>query len=276
MKKYYRDEEINKGRNVLLSIFSALIICVIVIIFGQYFGGGLPFSVFLLLIIWLSIFAFIMLGMVFLNIHNAKKNRETVELFVSRGKRVPGKIIKEKTLSSIKYKNTIFKRANFFSRGNSSDRMNIYEYTVLNVEYEQDGKKHVITTPPISFATGYLTNNKVDVYIYEDKCYVGNYNIDYVKEEKETNENNSFTKRMIISFIVFITIFIMLIVLSANKIIDGNTTKILIFVAMGSYGVVALYFSSKQMKSFFDKFSLDEKSVIEDDEENVEDKKDKK
>ena len=30
MKKYYRDEEINKGRNVLLSIFSALIICVIV------------------------------------------------------------------------------------------------------------------------------------------------------------------------------------------------------------------------------------------------------
>jgi len=97
----------------------------------------------------------------------------------SNGTKVKGTITKIETTRKCNYKNSIFKKASYFRRKEhhlGGDR-DIPYYDYAKVKYNYNNKEYEIDTPYLEFNKEDLIGNEVDVYIYEDKCYVDNYNI---------------------------------------------------------------------------------------------------
>lgn len=233
MKKYYEDENTHGWSNFLLSILMMACIASMFICFKD----NIPLEISIILSAFLSIFVFTFLYLILSNIINARKNRETVALFMNKGKKVSGRIIEEESKRDIDYKDTIFKRAEYYGRNSRISKL--YRYTVLKVEYEYNGKKHVTTTPPINFSTDYLNDKKVDVFIYQDNCYVGNYKVDYNKKKKEEKEKYDYKIKSIIFVVVYMLLFTFVALLAFNNIIEGDLLKYILFTLIVSFFIIA-------------------------------------
>jgi len=163
--KNYEDEVINIKGNCLLAIFIVLIGYSMWGAFCQYKNNEFGVGIFALILGLLGV-ALISFGYpVFVNVINAKRNQKIAKEIIEKGIKVPGKIIRIRTLTDNNFKNSIFKRAAFFKNSN---------YNFLIVKYEYNWKKYIIKTPSLNFDPENIKNKDVDVYIYNDKCYVDN------------------------------------------------------------------------------------------------------
>jgi cell division protein FtsW (lipid II flippase) len=219
MKRYYEDEKIHGWSNFLLSI---LIVLFIISMYGC-FKEKVPIEISIMLVIFLSIFILVFLYFIITNIMNAKWNRKKVELFINKGTKVPGVIIKEEHSNKLKYKNTIFKKAEYYGKGIFINPIS-YRYSFFEVEYEYNGKKQTTITPPIDFYPEYLIDKNVDVYVYNDECYVGNYNIDYEKIKKDEEEFDV-KKWMIVFLVIYLVFSTGSFLLYSYRIIDDQTIE---------------------------------------------------
>lgn len=228
MKKYYWDEKMSIGYNIGATIFAVMMIIVNVALLNQWLNDKIPFNAFIIIFAMLGFFVLMLLHQIFANIYYVRKNLEVVELFVKNGKKVSGKIKSFEYRNYIDYKNSIFKRADFIRESYNS---RYCEYRIAKVEFECDGKRKTIETPPIDFIDDYLLDKNVDVYIYQEKYYVGNYNLDYNKKEKNKKEINNYKiKIFLTSFVYLLSLF--LIILFSNKLFGKEVTLVLFFSTM--------------------------------------------
>ncbi len=268
MKKNYNDLIETKKVNIICTIF--IIFCFICIVASsfQYINGEIPFGAFVLSFLITVPIIIVLFRFIYRNIVYTRKNQETTKLFINYGTRVPGIIKNIDYCRNYKYKDSIFKRSHFFSEG--IDKIAI-------VEFKYNGEKHTIKSPPINFSESMLRDKKVNVYIYQDKYYIDDYNLEQESTFNNKEEEKNIEKRYIISFFTFFILFVIIGVLNNNKIIDDKMTKIALISLVISYGIVWLICVKNDLKHNLNKLEKlsNKKDVIETEENDSIEKEDK-
>ena len=190
MKTYqnYRDEIINTRGNIILAIFAVFDLFVIIILFKQFFDGEYDIGILLLSLILFLPFFLVPVYAIFINIVNGKKNQEKVQEIINNGVKVNGTIIdiiKKYVYEDVE---TYFKNAGL--RGKYREPRNSFGlgdkyYEIAVVEYEYLQEKHIVESPALNINTYYLDSKDVDVYIYNNECYIDNYKLNIKKINKD-------------------------------------------------------------------------------------------
>ena len=248
---YYEDEKTLIKADIILFIFSFIFIYSMYRCYCEFSNDDYGIEVFILCEVAFLLAAFITSFISVRNILNSNYNRRIAKNIKAKGTMVPGTIKKIETVYRRKHKNSIFKPSSF-SRGKvinngSEDRyIQYYEYAII--EYIYNGNVCTCSTPYIEFDTRYLRDNSVDVYIWDNKCYVDNYKLDV--ETINANVKN-LKKRDAIIILLFFVAFILFaldIYLNFLNIIDEKTMVLLFKICAISYITIAIYISIKFKK----------------------------
>ncbi len=252
MEIYYEDEKITVKEDIICFILSILCLYGMLAIYAEFLSGNFGIGIFLLveLIFLLFAGAFGYVGLA--NIINAKYNRGLARKIINNGIKVQGKIICIETVYKRNNKDSLFRKALFARRkvvevGNDKTRP-YYDYA--KVEYEYNGTTYDINTPYIFFYPNDLINNNVDVYIYDDMCYVDNFKIDNEKIASSNNKQKKFYLSIIISFLVVVFLIVLSFYLSSINVINVQSAFRNFKVCVGLYIVIVTmlclrYISSK-------------------------------
>ena len=238
--KYYEDEEINIGSDIIFGIFMLASIYLILGIVGQYQNGDFGLSIFLIILAFFVCFlllsSFIVLG----NIINVFRNRKIVKKIKENGIKTTGKITRIIESDHNNYGRSILKKATYIRKNYMcKDNLGqVNKYSFASVKYELNGKSYTTTTPSLTFDKNYLDLKDVDVYVYNNQVYVDNYKIDVIK--KVTNELNYLKTIILIIGLFFINIIIcsFAIFLNYKNIINQNRVFLIFIILMIIYFII--------------------------------------
>ena len=212
---YYKDEKTTIVADIICLIFLIIPLYLVFIAIKEYIEGKYDFIVLLSLGILLLSIAFSSGYCGISNYINSKRNRKLAKEIKEKGKKVKGKVKEILTTEKTDYKHSIFKRASYFEGS-------YYKYA--KVKYNYNNKEYTIETPYLNFYLDDLKNKDVDVYIYEDMCYVDNYDI--TKKETEV------TPKTALLFFGILLIYGIIIYLSINGDLDYHVSFPIIIAVM--------------------------------------------
>ena len=263
----YEDTKIEKTGNICCLIFAGVLLYALVAFTIQLLNGKTELTEFIIAMLFMIPFLIILICIPFINIKNAKRNRELALTIKENGKRVRGKIKKIETTNKTDYKNSLFKRASFFRRkksvlgGGVDSETEYYDFAV--VEYEYNDEVKIVNTPYIDFYKKDLTSKDVDVYIYEDKVYVDNFKLN---TERMNRVHKNWTMNKIHIFILFILVFLSIAGIVFGNIMGIIPTNILPTIIIGLmiiYLVVASIVYLSYLSDYFNN-EEDNKDIFED------------
>lgn len=205
MRKNYEDEVLNIKANIALGIFDIFSINALYNTFIQYIHND--FGIEILIIVGSLCLAFIIICsmLIYRNIYCVNLNNKITKEIIENGEKVTGKIVRIKEEYQFDKNSTYFKKANYFRRfktiryGANNERADYYYYAI--VQYNYNGKKHIVKSPSLNFSPNYLKSKDIDIWVYKDKYYIDNYKINISKLKKD--ENNCRKIRIIIITMFF-------------------------------------------------------------------------
>ena len=249
-KLNYEDEKILIINDIICFIFVLLALYSLFGAYQQYLNGDFGIGILLLisfLIILISCsFAYVGLA----NIINSRYNRKLAKTIINNGIKVTGKIISIETTKSANYKNSMFKKASFFRRKIirlDDDLRTIEHYDYAKVEYKYKDKTYNIDTPYLEFCPKYLKEKTVDVYIYNNLCYVDNFKIDTKKNEKARSKYKNKNVLVIVSFFIMFLILGMMIYLCIVDALDFKYIPIAFIILMLIYVFIFIKYYLKKL-----------------------------
>lgn len=246
---YYEDEKLSLIVDIICFIFSFLSIFIISELINEYFNNNFDFLI-LLITSFLCLFGGIVFGYMGLkNIISVNYNRKLANNIKKKGNKVKGNICSIETEMNYDYKKSIFKRASFFRRkdislGDGRD-MSYYHYAIVHYTYNK--KEYTINTPYLDFYPDDLKDKNVDVYIYNNMCYVDNFNI---KKEEIIENNEKLKKRNLLIVTMFLVLFLILsiiVYLGISNVITNDLMDLLIIVVMIMCFIIAIIMWMRSM-----------------------------
>lgn len=245
---YYEDEKKTIIIDIVCFIFTFLSILSIVELVQEYLAGNYDLIVLLLicLLLLLFIITFAYIGLA--NIINTNYNRKIANIIKTNGKKVKGEIISIEKINDYDNKISTFKRASFFrTKILYYNKKNIPYYHYAKVKYTYNEKEYIINTPYLIFYPKELENNRVDVYVYNDECYVDNFNLKKEKIVKEKSKNHKTTMEILIAFMIVLITIGMIVYLNIINEIGDNLVSPLIITVMLIYVVIGGIIYIKKM-----------------------------
>lgn len=250
MKKNYEDEVITVMKNILLSIIDCGCIYALYEIFEQYINREFNFGIFLIAGGLCLICIILLSGFVYLNIHNVRYNNKITKDIITNGVKIHGKIIDVIKVENANKKNTpstYFKNSYFnnfvYTTSTDERRERVIFYAI--VEYSYKGKIYTINSPSLNFHPDYLTDNNVDVYLYDDKYYIDNYKIDVYKLEKNKKDYKNINISVIIMFFVAVIASYVVFYLRITNVITSRLAFTLYKVLWSLYCIITLIVFTK-------------------------------
>lgn len=247
----YEDEKTTIGVDICVFIISLICLLCLFIAFKDYVNGHFEIAILVIIgVLLLSIFSvFTYVGIA--NIINSSRNRKLAKQIMDNGVKVKGKVVSIEKTEKINYKNSLFKRALFFRRKvlryGKDKRISLYHYA--KVEYTYNEKTYNVDTPYIDFYPDDLKDKEVDVYIYNDLCYVDNYKIDRDKLLNERRKWKIMVSTIIIAFVIMSMILGLIIYLSVTGVINHKYMPIVFTLVMFAYAIAALCFYLKYISN---------------------------
>ena len=263
---YYEDTKIDKNGNIGCFILAGFSLLGLVSFGIKYILGKSNTTELFLVIAILAPAALLWLAIPYINIKNSKRNREIARIIKENGFKVKGFISKFKITHKYEFKKaTFFRHKKINLLGGTKSRYEYYDYAV--VEYEYKGETKIVNTPYLDFYEKDLISKDVDVFIYEDKVYIDNFQINTEKiERKRKNLRNNHTKVMILFMLIFILIGLSIFL----HIIGLIPKKYIAFIIIGLMFLYIVLFIGIEIKHFVEVFDKEDgnHSVKDDEKEN--------
>ncbi len=247
MKVYnYTDERTDVMVNVVaLLVFGLPLFSVAVYSVIEYVQGKSDMS-FDILLITTSLFligslVFSYVGIA--NFINSRRNRKVAAEIMQCGQKIDGRImeVKYERLSHERYKQSIFKRADFFNKSGVRIARGTKLLPYACVEYDDI----IIETTYLGFNPRYLKSNAVKVYVYGDKVYVGDFDIDAETMAKKRRSKKSVNLYSVLGFFIAIAICILVFYLSSLGFIDDELAMPICMTVMVVFAVSTTIVSLK-------------------------------
>lgn len=243
--KNYEDEVINVKANIIIGIFDFLAIFSLYIAIVQYLNNDFGLEILIVSGCLSLIFIITCSMLIFLNIYCVTWNNKITKEIVENGEKIKGQIIRIKREYNFDKNATYFKRAAYFRKFSSNVKESsngikkaIYYYAIVKYNYKD--KKYIIKSPSLNFFPGYVENKEVDIFLYEDKYYIDNYKINFLKMENDKKEYNKMRITIIGMFFSMCLLGAITIYLSIIKNLKMEIAIRLCILYMFIYAIISL------------------------------------